>query len=47
MRVSPLGQKIGRKKRFTIERVFKYKKLDREAKKGGLDIVWYTFNVYE
>jgi hypothetical protein len=43
----PLGQRTGRKKRMTIERLFKYEKLIRDHKKGGLDFVWYAFRVYE
>lgn len=43
----PRGQRQGRKNAFTVERAFKYEKLEREAKKGGLDFVWYAFNVYE
>jgi hypothetical protein len=43
----PRGQRQGRKNAFTVERTFKYEKLEREAKKGGLDFVWYAFNVYE
>jgi hypothetical protein len=43
----PRGQRQSRKNAFTVERAFKYEKLEREAKKGGLDFVWYAFNVYE
>jgi hypothetical protein len=43
----PSGQRSGRKRRFTIDRAFKYEALEREAKKGGLDFVWYAFNAYE
>jgi hypothetical protein len=43
----PPGQRKGRKKRYTVDRAFPYEKLEREAKKGGLDFVWYAFNVYE
>ncbi|KAF2808966.1 uncharacterized protein BDZ99DRAFT_533224 [Mytilinidion resinicola] len=43
----PPGQRVGRKRRMTIDRLFKYEKLERDAKKGGLDFVWYAFKVYE
>jgi tRNA(Ile)-lysidine synthase TilS/MesJ len=43
----PRGQRQGRKNAFTVERRFKYEKLERKAKKGGLDFVWYAFNLYE
>jgi hypothetical protein len=43
----PHGQKKGRKQKVSIERAFKMEKLERDAKKGGLDFVWYAFNIYE
>ncbi len=43
----PPGQRSGRKRRFTIERAFKYEALERNTKKGGLDFVWYAFIAYE
>ena len=43
----PHKQRSGKKRRFTIERAFKYEVLERNAKKGGLDFVWYAFIAYE
>jgi hypothetical protein len=43
----PPKQRTGRKQVMTIKRLFKYDKLTRDHKKGGLDFVWYAFRVYE
>lgn len=43
----PYGQRRGKKQKISVNRAFRYEKLEREAKKGGLDFVWYAFNVYE
>ena len=43
----PRGQRKGRQQRYTIERAFKTEKLERDNQHGGLDFVWYAFEVYE
>ena len=37
----------GRLHLWTPERLYKYEKLERDNKKGGMDFVWYAFEVYE
>ena len=37
----------GRKQRFKPERAFKYETLERDHLKGGLDFVYYSFELYE
>lgn len=32
---------------MTAARLFKYDKLSRDHKKGGIDFVWYAFKIYE
>jgi hypothetical protein len=43
----PCRQRVGRQQQYTPARFWKYEKLERDAKKGGLDFIWYAFNVYE
>jgi hypothetical protein len=40
-------QRKGRKRLVTAERLFKKEKLTRDHKKGGLDFVFYAFEIYE
>ncbi|SMR46070.1 unnamed protein product [Zymoseptoria tritici ST99CH_1E4] len=43
----PAGKKRNKRKPFTPERLFKKERLVRAGKKGGIDFVWYAFEVYQ
>lgn len=42
----PPRQRKGRKRAVTAERLFKIEKISRDRKKGGLDSVFYAFQIY-
>jgi hypothetical protein len=41
------GQYRHHKRPLTVERFFKYERIETDQRKGGLDAVFYTFKVYE
>lgn len=43
----PPGQRKGRKRRFTPERLYPKETITRDHAKGGLDAVFYAFQVYK
>jgi hypothetical protein len=42
----PRGQKKGRKQKMTPNRAYVYEEYSRDLSKGGLNFVWYAFEVY-
>jgi hypothetical protein len=43
----PTKARKGRLQKMTIERLFKFEKVSRDAGKGGIDAVFYAFEVYQ
>ncbi|KAF2184609.1 hypothetical protein K469DRAFT_750796 [Zopfia rhizophila CBS 207.26] len=43
----PPSQRRGKKRLYTPERLYKHEQFERDHDKGGLDFVWYAFEVYE